>query len=307
MVSTSRLMYYLREALLTFVQHRRLHIVATVVMSVAVAVLALFLLLTFNVHLILNTLGAQARVIVFLNDDIQPTQRQTIEDALNHVDRAQAVRYVSKTKAWEDFASWYPESEPLLKGLGPDSLPASFILQLPADARSDAALTALKQRLARLPGIDEVEYGAQWRDSFRRLLQGIRLVNLVGGGLLGLGMVLIMANTTRLALYTHLQDIEIMQLVGATEHFIGWPFILTGMMQGLLSAVCGLGILFGLYQSVLSSLSTLLSNALGLQTLRFLPWPMVFGMMLVQPGGNNIPIRGPFSASHEIRAPLSNW
>ncbi len=125
------------------------------------------------------------------------------------------------------------------------------------------------------PGIaDEVEYGAQWRDGFRKLFQGIRLVSLIGGGLLGLGMILIMANTTRLALYTHLQDIEIMQLVGATDRFIGWPFVLTGMLQGLLSAVCGLALLFGIYQTALRSLNRFLHTTLGLQTLHFLPWSM---------------------------------
>ncbi len=274
----SRLMYYLHEAFLTLVQHRRLYSVAIVVMSVAVAILALFLLLTFNVSLILNTLGAQARVIVFLNDDIQPAQRQAIEDALHNVDHAQTVRYVSKAQAWEDFASWYPESGQFLEGLGPESLPASLVLQLPAAARSNVALTTLRQRLARLPGIDEVEYGAQWRDGFRKLLRGIRLASLVGGALLGLGMVLIMANTTRLALYTHLHDIEIMQLVGATDRFISWPFVLTGMMLGLLSAWCGLGILLAMYQTVLRSLSMLLSNTLGLHTLHFLPWSVVLGI-----------------------------
>jgi cell division transport system permease protein len=279
-VSTSRLVYYLREALLTFVQHRRLHIVAIAVMSVAVAILALFLLLICNANLLLNTLGAQARVIVFLNDDIQPKQRQIIEDVLQHVAQAQAVRYISKTQAWEDFASWYPQSGQLLEGLGPDSLPASLILKLPANARSDAVLTTLQQRLARLPGIDEVEYGAQWREGFRKFLRGIRFVSLVGGGLLGLGMLLIMVNTTRLALYTHLHDIEIMQLVGATDHFISWPFVLTGMIQGLLSALLGLGILLGMYQTVLRSLSALLADTLGLYTLRFLPWYVVLGMTI---------------------------
>jgi len=277
-MSTSRLVYYLREAMLTFVQHRRLHIVAVVVMSVAVAILGLFLMLMFNANRFLNTLGAQAKIIVFLRDDIQPDQRQAIEDVLTQVAPAQAVRYISKAQAWDDFASWYPKSAHLLEGLGPKSLPASLMLKLPADARSDVALTTLQQRLARLPGIDEVEYGAQWREGFRKLLRVLRFVSLVGGGMLGLGMVLIMANTTRLALYTHLPDIEIMQLVGATDRFIGYPFVLTGMIQGLLSALLGLGILLGIYHMVLGSLSALIADMLGLYTLRFLPWSVVLGM-----------------------------
>jgi cell division transport system permease protein len=279
-VSTSRLLYYLREALLTFVQHRRLYTVAVVVMSVAIAILGLFLMLTFNANRFLNTLGAQARVIVFLRDDIQPGQRQAIEDVLSQVAPAQAVRYISKAQAWEDFASWYPKSTQLLEGLGPESLPASLMLKLPADSQSDAALVTLQQRLARLPGIDEVEYGAQWREGFRKLLQVARLGRLIGGGVLGLGMILIMANTTRLALYTHLPDIEIMQLVGATDGFISYPFVLTGMIQGLLSAVVGLGILACVYQTMLGSLSTLIVDTSGLYTLRFLPWSAVLSMIV---------------------------
>ena len=213
-------------------------------------------------------------------DDIQPAQRQAIEDALNEVEGAPNARYISKAQAWTEFTAWYPESSQLLDGLGPESLPASFSLKLPADARSEAALAALKPRLASLPGIEEVEYGARWRQGFRRFLQGIRLVGLVGGGLLGLGMLLIMANTTRLALYAHLQDIEIMQLVGATDRFIGGPFVLTGIIQGLLSGLIGLGVLALLHHTLLGSLSALLADTLGLYTWRFLPWFVMLGMVI---------------------------
>lgn len=247
-------------------------------MSVAVSILALFLLLVFNANLILNRLGAQARIVIFLDDRIQPAQRQAIETALHEVPKAEAIRYISKAQAWEDFASWYPESRQLLEGLGPASLPASLVLRLPADAQSDAALSSLQQRLARLPGIDEVEYDAQWRASFRMLLRGVRLASLVGGGLLGLGMLIMMANTTRLALYTRLHDIEIMQLVGATERFISWPFLLTGMIQSLLGALFGLSLLLVMHQTVLGSLSALLSDTLGVHALRFLPWSVVIGI-----------------------------
>ena len=279
-MSTSRLLYYLREALLTINHHRRLHAVALMVMSVAVAILALFLLLAFNVNLLLEALGAQAQVMVFLRDDIQPAQRQAIEEALNEVEGAPAARYISKSQAWTEFTSWYPEASRLLDGLGPESLPASFRLKLPADAQSEAALTALKLRLGRLPGIDEVEYGARWRKGFRQLLRGMRLVGLIGGVLLGLGMLLIMANTTRLALYAHLQDIEIMQLVGATDRFIGGPFVLTGMLQGLFSGLLGLGALALLHHSLLGSLSALLADTIGLYAWRFLPWFIVLSMVV---------------------------
>ncbi len=273
-------MYYLREAWLTLVQYRRLHTVAIVMISVSVSILALFFLLMLNANLILDKLGAQAKIVIFLDDEIQPAQRQAIEAALHEVAKAEAIHYISKAQAWEDFTSWYPESRQFLDGLGSDALPASLVLQLPAELQSDASLSELQQRLARLPGIEEVEYGAKWRANFQMLLRGVRLVSLIGGGLLGLGMLIIMANTTRLALYNRLHDIEIMQLVGATERFISWPFLLTGMIQGLLGAFFGLSLLLGMYQTVLGSLSAWLSATLGFHALRFLPWSAVIGIVV---------------------------
>jgi cell division transport system permease protein len=274
-VDAGRLVYVVREAQLTLLQHRRLHAIAVLILSVAVAILTLFLLVMFNTRLVLQELGAQAKVIVFLDDAIQSEQRQAIETALNSIAGLQAVRYISKAQAWQDFTSWFPESPQLVEGLDLNPLPASYVVNLAPDAQSDTVLHTLQQRLSRLAGIDEVEYGTKWRRGFRTVLQGVRWVSLVGGVALGVGIVFIMANTMRLTLYTRLHDIEIMQLVGATERFISGPFILIGMLQGLVGAVIGLGLLFGLYHTVLSALGEWLSEIIGPHPFRFLPWQAI--------------------------------
>ena len=274
-MDAGHLVYVVREAQLTLLQHRRLHAIAILILSVAVAILTLFLLVMFNTRLVLQELGAQAKVIVFLEDAIQPDQRQGIETALNSVAGLQAVRYISKAQAWQDFTSWFPESPQLVEGLDLNPLPASYIVNLAPDAQSDTVLHTLQQRLSRLAGIDEVEYGTKWRRGFRTVLQGVRWVSLVGGLALGVGIVFIMANTMRLTLYTRLHDIEIMQLVGATERLISGPFLLIGMMQGLVGALIGLGLLFGLYHTMLSALGELLFEIIGPHPFRFLPWQAI--------------------------------
>jgi cell division transport system permease protein len=135
------------------------------------------------------------------------------------------------------------------------------------------------QRLSRLPGVDEVEYGASWRQGFQTAVRIVAGVSLASGVLLSLGIVFIIANTIRLTVYMRLHEIEIMQLVGATERCIKGPFLLLGMGQGCLGALMALGVLFGLYQMFIERLNTTLFMTFGFQQLTFLPWRMSVGVV----------------------------
>ena len=274
-----RLSYLAREIRLNLSQHRRLHLLAMVMIAVAVTILTLFVWLTFNTKLLLQALGAQAKIIVFLRDSILPEEREAIEAALRSVAGAQDVHYISQAQAWRDFTVWFPESSHFLADSAPNPLPASFVLQLTPQDQTDAVLSVLRERLSRLPGIDEVEYGTKWRQGFQAVRQVVRLMSLLGGVLLSLGIAIIMANTTRLTLYARWYDIEIMQLVGATDRFISAPFLFIGMIQSLLGAVLGLSLVLTLHQTILVSLSTMLSEISGLPPLRFLPWPILVGLL----------------------------
>ena len=279
-MDTGQLAYVAREAQLTLFQHRRLHFTAVLIISVSVTILMLFLLIMFNTQRFVQEFGAQAKIIVFLDDGIQPNQHHDIETTLQDVVGAQAVQYISKAQAWQDFTTWFPDNPDLLTGVEPNPLPASFVIQLTPEAQFDTAFNTLQERLPRLPGIDEVEYGTRWRRGFRTVLDGIRWASIVGGIVLGAGIICIMANTTRLTLYTRLHDIEIMQLVGATERLISGPFLLIGMIQGLVGALMGLGLLYGIYHTLFSALGEVLSELIGPHPWRFLPWPIVGGTII---------------------------
>lgn len=273
------LAYFTQEALLTLRQKRRLHAIAITMISIAVLILALFLLVVCNTRLLLQELGAQAKVIVFLNDPIQPAQRHAIEAELWHFPGTQSVDYVSKEQAWNDFTTWFRDGKLLLEGLQQNPLPASYVMRLSPHAQRDAMVPALAQRLSRLPGVEEVEYGARWRQGFQSVVRGIELLSLVSGVLLSLGIVFIIANTVRLTIYTRLHEIEIMHLVGATERFIQGPFLITGMVQGFLGALIALGVLFGLYETLIDRLNHILSITFDLPQLPFLSWLMIGGLV----------------------------
>lgn len=256
--------------MLTLAQNRRLHVIAITTIGIAVTIFILFLLVATNAKRLLHEVGAQAQVIVFLTDDIQPAQRETIATQLQEFAAAQAVRYVSKDQAWQDFTSWFQGGSLSSADLPHNPLPASYMLQLSPHAANDTAIAPFIQRIARLSGVEEVQYGAEWRRSFQTAVWLLQKLSFVGSCLLGLGVMCIVANTMRLTVYTRLHEIEVMQLVGATEGFIKGPFILIGLLQSWLGTLLALGIAAGLYYTVLDPLSTTLSATFGLGPLQFL-------------------------------------
>jgi cell division transport system permease protein len=276
----NNLAYYAREALFTLHHKRRLHLSTTLMISVAMLILTAFLLAVFNTRLLLQEIGAQAKVIVFLDDHLQPAERGAIVDELQRFPAAQRIHYVSKEQARDDFIAWFHEGEQILQGLQQNPLPASYVLQLTPHAHDATAVQHLVQRLTRLPGVDEVEYGASWRQRFQTVVHIVAGASLASGVLLSLGVIFIIANTIRLTVYMRLHEIEIMQLVGATERCIKGPFVLLGMGQGCLGALMALGVLFGLYQMFIERLNNTLLMTFGLQQLAFLPWHMSVGVVL---------------------------
>jgi cell division transport system permease protein len=248
--------------------------------SVAVFILAVFLWMAVNIRVLLQEVETQAKVITFLADDISPNQREAIAAELWRFPGTQSVHYVSQDQAWHDFIAWFDEGKRFMEGLQQNPLPASYVMQLTPQTRDETALQGLVQRLTRLSGVEEVEYGASWRQGLKAAARFSEGVSLVSGVLLSVGIVFIIANTMRLTVYARLHEIEIMQLVGATERFIKGPFLILGMVQGGLGALIALTMLWGLYLGLVERMQQLLTVTFGLQQVAFLPWYMIAGVVL---------------------------
>jgi cell division transport system permease protein len=94
----------------------------------------------------------------------------------------------------------------------------------------------IKNTLETISGVAEVQYSDEWLKQFEGLMNLFRLTGIVIGGLLCIGVLFIMTNTIKLTIYSRKNEIEIQKLVGATDWFVKMPFLLEGVIQGVLSA-----------------------------------------------------------------------
>jgi cell division transport system permease protein len=105
----------------------------------------------------------------------------------------------------------------------------------------------MKTRLETIDGVDEVQYSQEWIKRFQAIMEAIKLIGIVFGGLLFLAALFVITNTIKLTIYSRKDEIEILKLVGATNRFVKIPFLIEGSIQGFLGGSLALIILFLVY------------------------------------------------------------
>ncbi len=170
-------------------------------------------------------------------------KRGELESRLRADARVAQLRFVSREEALKELR----EAEGLadvVAALEHNPLPDAFVLR--ATTGSDAAtLEALATRLRALPGVAQVQVDSAWAQRLGALANIGRLALAALAALLATGLVAVTFNTIRLQILTQRDEIEVSQLLGATDAFVRRPFFYLGLLQGLAGGVLALGILWG--------------------------------------------------------------
>ena len=219
------------------------HLLTAGIVAMTLSVFGGFLLVQDNVRVLVKGWSDEIQVFVYLGDGVDPAAGEALRARLAAYPEVESARYVSKARAWQEFGKTLGSQSGILEGLDPRMLPASVDLELRSGHRSREAVLGLARRLAALEGVQEVEYPETWLEKMRLLLRGIEWVKWVVGGFLFLVAFLIVGSTIKLAIVARRDEIEIMQLVGAPDGLIKAPFVIEGMVQGLVGAGLALALL----------------------------------------------------------------
>jgi cell division transport system permease protein len=209
-------------------------------------ILVTVLLLGVFIPVVQATTGAanevRERVIadVFLKAGVKQRDIERVERTLRSTDHVATVRFVSKEQAYREERARNPEAYDLL---GQNPLPDTF--RITPDnpdniGRIRDALAPVSPNGGRTvvdPAIDEVRNREEDTNKILLVTRMVKLTTALLAGLLIVASVLLIANTIRLSLYARRREVEVMKLVGATDWFIRWPFVLEGVMVGALGGI----------------------------------------------------------------------
>lgn len=220
--------YFLREALHGLVRNRVMTLAAMGIIAIGLFLFGLFFLLTANLHHLTTLAWEEVEIRVFLAETVKDPEK--IGAQLAALPGVKKVKFVSKAEGAAMLEQMFGQQDLFLGDENP--LPAAFNLSL----LKGADLEGLVSAAAALPGVEEVVFK---KDFVRFLEIIIRLTMIFGLALLlltGFAVLYIIINTIQLTVYARRKEIEIMKLVGATDAFVRWPFLLEGILLGLLGA-----------------------------------------------------------------------
>ena len=280
MLQTTR--YFVREAFIGLYRARATNLVAVSIIAASLGVLGGFLLVTDNIKTIASDWD-RVQINAYLRD-------QAVEDKGHEIDRlidsirsrsfVTEVRFVSREEAFELFHSRFAELADVSDSLQANPFPASIEISTSGTETERVARTeALVTELESSPLIESVQDN---EEDARRLLAVLTVVSSIGfgvGAVLAAASIFIIFNVIQLTVYARRDEISIMRLVGATRGFIRGPFLVEGMLQGLIGAAAALVVLY-LAHLVLADFATRSGSTLAsLLSARFLPAARLVALM----------------------------
>lgn len=220
--------------------------------------------LTQNLQSILTTWGQSMQMSAYLNEDASTEEVSQIEKFLKASDKVEKVKLVEPANALSEFkeqmAAYAPDllaNEELLK-----VIPASFQFSLTpeiAGAEQLATMQSLAQTLSDFPGVEEVSYGQDWVKNYSQIVSGVQWFGWFVVLMVTIGGLFVIANMIRTSISQRREEIEVLELIGASRGYIRWPFVIEGAFLGLVASIFATVLAGVVYQGVLGVMESTLA------------------------------------------------
>lgn len=257
--------YFIWLSLQSMWRNRIMTVASVLVLTSCLTLLGCFGMLFENLNSNLLRLRMLNEMVVFVEYDLDGEAVNGIYDQIKELDNVKSVDFISKADALDDMRetySDYPELFEKLEENGDNPLPDSFIVTYNDNEKA----SQLEFSLHSISGISKVNNRLELAGQVESLKNGISIVFLWFFVLLLLVSVFVIFNTVKLAVHSRRAEIDIMRYIGGTKGFIVAPFLIEGVLIGVLSAVAGYFVCSGLYRY------TLKNAAEKLQMIEFTPF-----------------------------------
>ena len=255
----SILPYSVREGLLGFRRAKFAVFTATSAMAVALVLIGLFGMLSYQAQLVTDWLRETVGELeIWLNEDVDAPMARALHDRASATLGVEEAVYVSPEEAIQIFQEEFGEgAEVFLEEL---FLPASIKVRVQSRYANSDSMYSLVDEFKSWNRVDDVDFN---QPLLVRVQENLALINTTAlslGIIVILASIFLVANTIRLTIYARRLLIRTMKLVGATDAFIQRPFIVEGVLQGLLAGIIASAIVWGLYTMLANFLPQIASS-----------------------------------------------
>jgi cell division transport system permease protein len=226
--------YLLRETGSNLARNVVMTVAAVVTMAVSLTALGSVLIMRQAVNKATVQYQGGVELVVFLNPAVSAQEIAGLHQELTSMVPGQIKKcsYINKAAAFVEFKEMFSGQPDMLKVMTPAKMPPSFRC-VPSQAQNVSELAA---QFAKQPGVYNVEYPGQEIKQWLSRFATLRNVTLVVAGGVMIGAIALVVNTIQLAIFARRREVAVMKLVGATNWFIRVPFMLEGLVEGLVGA-----------------------------------------------------------------------
>lgn len=215
----------------------------SLVIGVALCIPALFYVGVNNLSSLTQDMQNDNEISLFLKLDANTETIGQTDRLLSQHPSIQKYRFVSKEEAWQQLQA-KSEANPAVQELNKNPLPDAFFIQ--ANKVEPEAMEVLKQELQQLPGVEQAVFNADWAKRLAVLLALGKKIIYIVAALLAVALLVIIGNTVRMQILTQKDEIEVSQLIGATNSLIRMPFLYAGVLYGVFGALLAILMMAGI-------------------------------------------------------------
>lgn len=234
--------YFWRTAFRSMYRSPFVHVIAVATLTIALSSYGLARLAEGQVEQLLAALGSEVEMTVYLAEGTPEDKARTLLEALEKSTGGKAA-LVSPEAALRRLKEQLGPQGEALSAVQQNPLPWSIEVTVPPGARSPASLKALAERARGLELVTGVDWGEAAVERLSAIARALRVGSLVVFFIVFLTAVVVVSATLQLVIYARREEIEIQKLVGGTNAFVRAPFLIEGVLQGLVAAAISLGLL----------------------------------------------------------------
>lgn len=234
--------FSLRQALEGLWRNRVMSLAATVTMVMMLVLLSSLVIVLAGMQAGVSYVESKVDIRAELAEGVPQERVDALTAQLQALPEVASVTYVSKEQALDDFNRQRAEAgEQDLSGYITNPFPARLSVRLVDPRRYEPVMTVLDD--AQGPVVAKVIDSLRAVDRLVSVTATLRTIGVAVLLIVGITVLLIVVNSIRMAVMSRAQEIEIMRLVGASDHFVRWPFIVEGLLVGLIGALITLSLL----------------------------------------------------------------
>jgi cell division transport system permease protein len=245
-----RLLFFFREALRALRRNAAPSLAAVATVLITTLVLGVFIPVVRAVTGKTNEVRNKIELEVFINDDATRAEVNELGNMIRDIRHVESIDYISKAEALRILKARLGDKSSITEDLPGNPLPRSYRIKLDDPKNADLVKAGLQPTAANgepryiSPAIQEVKDREDDTEKILSATSTIKILLASLAGLLVLASVLLVANTIRLSIFARRREVEVMRLVGATNWFIRWPFVIEGLLVGFIGGFVAVVVLW---------------------------------------------------------------